>query len=70
MTQIEPHIRVGWSCVFAAGMNSFKLYTFLNVGVYSLYVLVKGFRWAVVELAFGYSDFHIEEEKLSGLSAT
>jgi len=44
--------------------------TFLNTDVYSLHILVKGFRWALVGLSFDYSDFYIEQERFISITGT
>lgn len=44
--------------------------TFLNTEAYSLRILVKGFRWALVGLAMGYSDFYIEQERFISITGT
>lgn len=44
--------------------------TFLNTEVYSLRILIKGFRWALVGLSYGYSDFYIEQERFISITGT
>lgn len=44
--------------------------TFLNTEVYSLRILIKGFRWALVGLSYSYSDFYIEQERFMTITGT
>jgi len=44
--------------------------SFLDPGTYSMYVSIKGFRWAFVGLAVGTSSFYLEDEATMSITGT
>mgnify|MGYP001069541221 CR=1 FL=1 len=75
ITNSNVSLTVEASPIYAINVTSLKqVFTlnssFLGLGNYSMYVSVKGFRWAAVGLAIGTSSFYLEDEATVSITGT